>query len=418
MNGVPKGTGTPMQRAKIASPRKLPYGRHLIDDDDIAAVTDVLSGDWLTTGPAVAAFEAALARQLEAEFVISCNSGTAALHMACAAREIGPGDKVVVPAVTFLATANAVRYMGADVIFADCDPTSGLMRPEDFEEALLRAGDGVKAVLPVHMAGQCADPEAIAEIAMARGIRVIEDACHALGTRYRTGDGDTVAVGSCRHSDMAAFSFHPVKTIAMGEGGAVATNDPELAARLAAFRNHGMTRDAGRFQHPELALDSNGEPNPWYYEMPALGFNYRAPDINCALGLSQLGKLDRFIARRRQLAECYDALLRPLGNMIRPIRRVETSVPAWHLYPVLIDFEQLPVDRAALMRRLSARGVGTQVHYLPVHLQPYYRSRYGDKILAGAESYYAQTLSLPLFPAMADDDVDRVVEELTAAIGD
>ncbi len=407
-----------MQRAKTASTPTLPYGRHLIEDDDISAVTDVLKGDWLTTGPTVAAFEAALARQLEAEFVISCNSGTAALHMACAALDIGPGDKAIVPAVTFLATANAVRYMGADVVFADCDPTSGLMRPDDFEGALDRAGDPVKAVLPVHMAGQCADPEAIARIAGERGIRVVEDACHALGTRYRTGDGGMIAVGSCGHSDMAVFSFHPVKTIAMGEGGAVATNDAELAARLTAFRNHGMTRDADRFRYPELGLAKNGEPNPWYYEMPALGFNYRAPDINCALGLSQLGKLERFIARRRQLAQRYDTLLQPLGNMIRPIHRVENSVPAWHLYPVLIDFEQLPIDRAALMLHLAERGVGTQVHYLPVHLQPYYRNRYGDKILAGAESYYAQTLSLPLFPAMADDDVDRVVEELAAAVGD
>ncbi len=407
-----------MQRSDPIAESYLPYGRHDIDDDDIAAVTRALKSGWLTTGPAVQAFEQALAARVDAAHAVSAANGTAALHLACAALGLGPNDRVVVPALTFLATANAVRYVGAEVIFADCDPETGLMRPEDLTLALDCAEGGVKTVLPVHLTGQCAGPERIWELARSNGLKILEDACHALGATYRDRAGREHSVGACGHADAAVFSFHPVKTIAMGEGGAVTTNDAALADRLRRLRNHGMARDAAEFQNKRLAKDDAGAPNPWYYEMAEIGFNYRASDLHCALGESQLRKLDRFVTRRRELAARYDQIFAALDReIVRPIGRVPGCRPAWHLYAVSIDFDRLEIDRAELMRRLAARGVGSQVHYLPLHLQPYYRARYGALRLPGAEAYYARTLSLPLYPAMADGDVDRAAVALAQAIG-
>jgi UDP-4-amino-4,6-dideoxy-N-acetyl-beta-L-altrosamine transaminase len=394
----------------------LPYGRQVIDDDDIAAVTAVLRGDWLTTGPTVEKFEAALAARVGARFAVACSSGTAALHLATLAADLKHGDHAVVPSMTFLATANAVRYADAEAVFADVDSNTGLMRPEDLEAALARAQGRVTAVLPVHLAGQSVDMAAIAAIAERHGMAVIEDACHALGSTYQA-DGETFQVGSCRHSTMAVFSFHPVKTIAMGEGGAITTNDPELCKRLMMLRSHGMTRDASEFQNVDLAFDANGHPNPWYYEMPVLGFNYRASDINCALGLSQLGKLDGFIDRRRALVVQYDKMLAQLVPQVRPPAHVPGCNPAWHLYAPRIDFAGIEGGRAGLMQRLRDVGIGTQVHYIPLHRQPYYLERLGEKQLPGAMKYYRETLSLPLFPSMTDADVRRVVDALKDATG-
>ena len=394
----------------------LPYGRHDIDDDDVAAVTRVLRGDFLTTGPAVDAFEDKLTGITGAQYAVSCSSGTAALHLATLAIGLGPGDLAVVPTITFLATANALRYVGADVVFCDVDPDTGLMRPQDLEQAIIKHGGAIKAVLPVHLAGQSPDMKGIGEIARKHGIVVIEDACHALGTLYAASGGEA-PVGSCRDSDMAVFSFHPVKVIAMGEGGALTTNEPALATRLREFRSHGMTRDDGAFSNIELAFDDEGAANPWYYEMQSLGFNYRASDIHCALGLSQLNKLDSFVERRRLLASRYDALLTQLSPLVRPLRRVPGCLPAWHLYVALIDFDAAGVTRGELMERLKEKGVGTQVHYIPVHTQPYYQGLYGAKELPGATAYYARCLSLPLFAAMDEEDVERVVKALVVELG-
>lgn len=396
----------------------LPYARQSIDEGDIAAVAAVLRGDWLTTGPKVKAFEETFAAKVGARFAVSCSSGTAGLHLASLALALGEGDAIVMPALTFLATANAARYVGAEVIFAGVDPDSGLMGAADLNAALEGAADkGAKAVFPVHLNGQCRDMEAIAALAAERGLKVVEDACHALGTTYRTDRGETVSVGSCRHGDIAVFSFHPVKIIAMGEGGAVTTNDEALYERLVKLRNHGITHDANAFENAELAFDGDGSANPWYYEMPELGFNYRASDINCALGLSQLGKLDHFVSRRRALAARYDDLLAPLAPLVRPVSRVADCEPAWHLYVVLIDFTTAGISRAVLMQRLRDEGIGTQVHYIPVYEQPYYRRRYGRQSLPGAEAYYARALSLPLFPAMSEADVERVVGALRGHLG-
>lgn len=396
----------------------LPYGRQLVDEDDIAAVTAVLRSDRLTTGPAVQAFEETLAGRVGAAHAVSCSSGTAALHLAALALGLGPDDRVVVPTLTFLATANAVRYVGADVVFADVDPETGLMGDSQLRDALARATDGtVKAVFPVHLAGQCAAMERIAAVAADRGLRVVEDACHAIGSTYEIRHGELIPVGSCRHGDMTVFSFHPVKTVTMGEGGVVTTNDRELYHRLVRLRNHGMVRDASAFEQADLAFDREGEANPWYYELQQLGYNYRSSDLNCALGLSQLRKLDRFVADRRALVARYDALLAPLAPIVRPLGRVAGCRPAWHLYTVLIDFKVAAVERATVMRRLREAGIGTQVHYLPVHMQPYYRRRYGEQRLVGAETYYGRSLSLPLFAGMEERDVERVAGALARSLG-
>ncbi|MDJ0893584.1 MAG: UDP-4-amino-4,6-dideoxy-N-acetyl-beta-L-altrosamine transaminase [Alphaproteobacteria bacterium] len=396
----------------------LPYARQSIEDDDVAAVGAALKDDLLTTGPRVAAFEAKLAEKTQARFAVACSSGTAALHLAVLGLGFGPGDCVVVPAVTFLATANAGRYVGADVVFADVDPETGLMTEETLAAALAKCGQARRsAVLPVHLAGQMVAMAAVAHLARASGAAVVEDASHALGSLVTSPEGERLPTGNCRHSDMATFSFHPAKAIAMGEGGAVTTNDAAMAARLRQLRNHGMTRDPSAFEQAELAFAPGGEANPWYYEMAQPGLNYRVTDVQCALGLSQLEKLDRFVARRRELVRRYDEMLARFSPVVQPIARVPECLPAWHIYPVLVDFAACGLDRATLMTRLRTKGIGTQVHYIPVHMQPYYRQLYGRLELPGAERYYARTLSLPLFPAMADGDVDRVVDALEDALG-
>lgn len=396
----------------------LPYGRHSIEDDDIAAVSAALRGESLTGGPALARFEAALAARVRARHARACSSGTAALHLAMLALGIGAGDAVVVPAVTFLATANAARFTGAEIVFADVDPASGLMTPDTFAEALARPRRSrVRAVVPVHLAGQPADMPALAALARGHGLAVVEDACHALGSRYEDGDGMLHDVGACAHSDAAVFSFHPVKTVAMGEGGTVTTRDSGLAERLALLRNHGMTRTPEDFVSPDLAFAADGTPNPWYYEMQALGHNYRASELHCALGASQLAKLARFVSARRALVAAYDRLLAPLAPVVTPLGRRPGTYPAWHLYVVRVDFAAIGRDRAAVMRALAAQGIGSQVHYLPLHLQPYYRRLCGPLALPGAEAYYRACLSLPLFPAMTEEDVARVATALGTAMG-
>ncbi len=380
----------------------LPYGRQSIDEDDIAAVARAMRSDFLTTGPTVEAFEAAFADRVGSADAVACSNGTAALHLAMLALGIGPGDICVVPSVTFLATANCAAYVGARVVFADVDPESGLMTPETLAEALSRCPGGrAAAVLPVHLRGDVCDLPALGALAASAGAVLVEDAPHALGSQMDFGAGPEQA-GDGRHGAMACFSFHPVKTIATGEGGMVTTNDSELAGRLRTLRSHGMTRPPGG--------------DPWVYEMARPGFNYRLPDINCALGLSQLARLDQFIARRRRLAGLYDARLAGLSPLVVPARSPVWSQPALHLYTVLIDFEAAGVDRATLMQRLASRGIGSQVHYIPVHTQPYWRSVNGPLDLPGASAWYGRCLSLPLFPAMQDRDIERVAAALEGAL--
>lgn len=396
----------------------LPYGRQCIDEADIEAVSEVLRGERLTTGPAVDAFESAFAQTVGCQYAVSCNSGTAALHLAALAGGLEPDTAAIVPAVTFVATANAARFAGAEVIFSDVDPDTGLMEAQHLREALDQSqGQRIKAVFPVHLNGQCADLASIRALANEHELTVIEDACHAVGTSYDIEQGASAPIGSCVHADFAAFSFHPVKTIAMGEGGAITTSDSEAARRLQHLRSHGITRTPGEFANIDRAFGAEGSANPWYYEMSELGFNYRASDIQCALGLSQLRKLDQFVARRRALVTRYDMLLEALAPTVRPVARRPECQAAWHLYAVRIDFPAGGRDRAALMHDMHARGIGTQVHFIPVYMQPYYRTRYGQMSLPGAEAYYTHALTLPLYPTMTDGDVDRVVDSLAKALG-
>ena len=305
---------------------------------------------------------------------------------------------------------------GAEIVFADVDPETGLMRPEDLSTAIARAGH-VDAVFNVHLNGQCGALEEIATVARAHGAKIVDDACHALGAAYVAADGQVSAIGSNVFSDLSIFSFHPVKAIAMGEGGAVTTNDPTMVKRLELARSHGMSRDAGDFENAADAFDEDGSQNPWYYELGEPQFNWRANDIQCALGVSQLGKLNRFIARRRALVAQYDLQLSALAPVLKPLARTRRCLPAWHLYVARIDFEAAGISRAQLIRALAANGIGTQVHYFPVHRQPYYAKRYETPRLSGADRYYERALSLPLFPTMTDEDVARVVDALGHYLG-
>ncbi len=386
----------------------LPYGRQWIDDDDIAAVVDALRGTYLTTGPTVGQFEAALARAVGARHAVAVCNGTAALHAACAVAGLGPGDEVLVPALTFLASANCARYVGAEPVFVDVDPRSGLI---DVAHAATQITASTKAIIPVHLNGHTADLASVRALADAHDLIVIEDAAHALGARYR----DSV-IGDCRYSDMATFSFHPVKHITTGEGGAITTAKPELAAALEVFRSHGMVRDPSKLQQPS--------PGPWYYEQQTLGYNYRITDLQCALGLSQMRKLEQFLARRRALVARYDRLFEAVAGVEPAASGGADTLGAYHLYAVHIDFAGAGTTRAAVMAGLRERNVLTQVHYIPVPAQPYYleraRARGVDadvRRYPGALAYYEGVLSLPLYPAMRDEDVERVVEALVRVLG-
>lgn len=381
----------------------LPYGRQDIDETDIAAVAEALRSDFLTTGPRVEAFEAAFAAAVGAPFAVACSNGTAALHLAMLALGVGPGDRVAAPSVTFLATANCARFVGAEVIFTDVDPETGLMTPDTLREALDRAPPGpLSAVLPVHLRGDAADLPGLSRVAREAGAVLVEDAPHALGSEVDFGDG-VRPVGDGRWSAAATFSFHPVKTIATGEGGMITTADEGLAGRMRRLRSHGMERTPGA--------------DPWLYEMREPGFNYRLPDILCALGQSQLKRLPAFADRRRRLAGLYADRLAPLAPHVRLAASPDWSRPVLHLLTVLVDFEALGRRRRQVVEALAAEGIGSQVHYIPVHAQPYYVARYGPLHLPGAAAWYRRCLSLPLFPAMADADVDRVVDALTTALG-
>jgi UDP-4-amino-4,6-dideoxy-N-acetyl-beta-L-altrosamine transaminase len=380
----------------------LPYGRQVIEEDDIEAVREALMAPMLTTGPLVERFEAALAATTTASHAIVCSNGTAALHLAARAIHLDRAQSAIVPSLTFVATANAVRYCGAEVVFADVDPETGLMTSETLREALRRAPSNVRATFPVHLNGQTCGMGAIAGVAREWGLWIVEDACHAIGGLQATERGDA-PVGACANSDMACFSFHPVKTVAMGEGGAITTNNADLANAMRRDRSHGLVRDVNPAE-------------PWAYELHEPGFNYRAPDILCALGISQLKKLARFTAQRRALVAAYRERLWPLAELVSPVEDAEHGDPAWHLFAVRIDFDKAGVTRAELMRRLAEAGIGSQVHYIPVHRQPYYAKRYPGLHLPGADAYYARCLSLPLFASMREDDVERVCATLKVAL--
>jgi perosamine synthetase len=390
--------------------RYLGYGRQSIDRSDIDAVVAALESDFLTQGPTVERFEAALAERVGARHAVAVSSGTAALHIACLTAGLGPGDSGVTSAITFAASSNCFLYAGADASFVDIDSDGLGMAPAKLERAL-EDRPGANAIVSVHLAGLAHEAAAIRSLA--KGRVVIEDASHAVGGRYACGN----LVGCGAYSDMCVFSFHPVKTITTGEGGAVVTNDGELARRLRMLRSHGIERDASRF----LGGDANegSKLKPWLYEQQLLGFNYRMTDIQAALGLSQLNRLERFLERRRSIARRYDEAFAGLPHL-----RLPQSLPeqrgrsGHHLYIVLFDFAALRTTRTIFMLKLREHGIGTQVHYIPVYRQPYYVKRYGFDPAAfpESESYYARCLSLPFFPGLTDEEVEGVIATVTRLV--
>lgn len=379
----------------------IPYGRQSIDAADIDAVVEVLKSDFLTLGPAIPRFEQALAAYCGAKHGVAACNGTAALHMACLALDLGPGDVLWTSAITFVASANCALYCGAEVDFVDIDPRTYSMSVEGLAEKLEaaeREGRLPKVVIPVHMTGQSAEMRPIAELARQYGFKVVEDASHAVGSSYGNG-----RVGDCRYSDVAVFSFHPVKIITTGEGGMAMTNDPELAARMTLLRTHGVTRDVSLFRAPS--------PGGWYYEQHELGFNYRMTDIQAALGFSQLQRLDDLVGQRRRLAARYDKAFEGLP-LTRPWQHPDTN-SSWHLYVIRVD----PAIHASAFERLRRDGVGVNLHYIPVPRQPYYRALGFDPAdWPEAERYHSEAITLPLYAALSEEDQDMVIAAVKDAL--
>jgi perosamine synthetase len=383
--------GTPVRSAL------LPYGRQTLDADDAAAVMDALRADYVTTGPRVDAFERALAARIGARYAVAMSSGTAALHAAVACLGVDAGDEVIVPPLTFAATANAVCYVGGTPVFADVRPDTLTLDPAAVRAALTPR---TRAIVGVDFAGQPCDLAALREIAGRGHVALLDDAAHALGAEYRG-----CPVGT--QADATVFSFHPVKHVTTAEGGLVATADDALARRLRRFRNHGIT----------VEFADRAARGDWYYEIAELGFNYRLTDIQCALGLSQLGKLDRFLARREAIASRYRAELGALAGLRLPAVAADVR-HAWHFFPVLLEPAELTTDRTMVFRALRAEGIGVNVHYIPVYWHPYYARRgYARGLCPVAEDAYARLVTLPLFPAMTDADADDVVAAVRKVLG-
>jgi perosamine synthetase len=391
--------------------RFLAYGRQLIDDEDVAAVAEVLRGEMLTTGPIVGRFERAIADRVGARHAVAVNSATSGLHIACLAARLGTGVEVVTSPVTFVASANCVLLSGGSIRFEDIDSHT-LSLSTAAVARRLKASPDVGAVIPVHLSGLASDSSELRQIAGSR--IVIEDAAHSFGGSYLDGQ----PVGNGAFADMSVFSFHPVKPITTGEGGAVVTNDNELARLLRLFRSHGIEREAKRLVALENE-DDNLSPPPWYYEQQELGLNYRMTDLQAALGLSQLGKLDRYLARRREIAAHYDRSWAGLPNISIPQSAPsDRARSGLHLYILLIDFEALGTTRRQVMEKLRQDGIGTQVHYIPVYRQPFYRHHGADRsAFANSEAYYRQCLTVPLHAGLTDAEVERVVRAVRAVAG-
>lgn len=378
-------------------PDILPYGRQWVDDDDIQAVVDVLRSDFLTTGPAVERFETALTHATGARHAVAVNSGTSALHAMYFAAGIGPGDEIITSPLTFAATANAALYVGATVRFVDVQPDTGNLDPDLVEAAIT---ERTKAIVAVDFTGHPADYDRLRTIANRHGTTLLADAAHSLGATYEGRPVGTLA-------DASELSFHPVKPVTTAEGGAIVTDDPELARRAARFRTHGITKHKDELDSPDEG--------PWWYEQHDLGFNYRLTDVQAALGASQLGKLERFVSRRREIASMYDAALKDIGGIELPGRRQNVE-PGWHLYVIRT---RDPMRRRPLFEHLRASGIGVQVHYLPVHWHPYYqRLGYQRGQYPITEDYYQRAISMPIFPAMTDADVHHVLDTLRTTVQD
>lgn len=385
MNKLAINGGTPVRDTYLA------YGKQRIDEDDINSVVKVLKGDYLTTGPIVSEFENSVAKYVGAKYAVAVSNGTAALHMACYAAGISEGDEVLVPAITFAASSNCVLYCGGKPVFIDIDPKSYNIDINKIKEKITNK---TKAIIPVDFAGQSVDMDSILKIAEEYNLIVIEDAAHALGSKYKNEN-----VGSKAH--MTEFSFHPVKPITTGEGGVVVTNSKELYEKMILFRSHGITRNS------DLMIENQG---PWYYEQIDLGYNYRLTDIQSALGLSQIKKLDDFILKRREIVNEYNEAFRDLKEIVTPFEN-EYSKSGHHIYVLLLNLDKLKCGRKEIFEALQAENIGVNVHYLPVYLHPYYKKLgYKKGECPVAEEIYSRMITIPLFPSMSDKDIKDVIE--------
>lgn len=373
----------------------IPYGKQTIDQDDIQAVVDVLQSDFLTTGPKIAEFEQTVADYVGAKYAVAISNGTSALHAACFAAGIGPGDEVITTPLTFAASANCVLYCGGTPVFADVDPKTYNIDPEDIQRKIT---DRTKAIIAVHLAGQPCDMDAIHSIAREHGLIVIEDGAHALGSVYKG-----KKVGSM--SDMTTFSFHPVKPITTGEGGMIVTDNEDFYKKMILFRSHGITRD------DSMMTRNDG---PWFYQQFDLGYNYRITDIQCALGCSQMKKLDRFLARRKEIVARYNEAFADCDNIITPYQLSDTE-SGWHLYIVQVK----NCDRRQVFEAMREKGIGVNVHYIPVYMHPYYQEHgYENVHCANAEEIYSHIISLPLYPGLTSEQQDYVIDTLKSLCGE
>ena len=426
------GTKNKEQRTRTTL---IPYGQQWITEEDIQEVVEVLRTDWITQGAQIEAFEEAVADYCGARYAVAVSSGTAALHLACLAAGLGPGDEAITSPLTFVATANAVVYCRAKPVFVDIDAQTYNLDSKNLQSAICNL-KSVRAVLPVHFAGQPCNLGAIQRIARKYNLTVIEDASHALGAEYKS-ENEWLKVGCCKHSDMAVLSFHPVKHITTGEGGMVLTNRKDLGEKLRMLRHHGITKASDKFINKEMAFSQNHEPratnhergtkyeerrtktlNPWYYELQELGFNYRITDFQCALGLSQLKRIDEFVQRRRKIAQRYNEAFKEVEEIITPYE-AEDVRSAYHIYVIQLKTELLKGGKGEIFASLRAENLGVNVHYIPVHLQPFYRQRYGYKPgdYPKAEQYYERALTLPLFPKMSDAEVETVIRAVLKVVG-
>lgn len=385
--------------------KNIPYGRQSISAEDIHEVCQVLSSDWLTQGPVISQFEEAVAAYCKSKYAIAVSSATSALHLACLALDLGAGDYLWTSPNTFVASANCALYCGAQVDFVDIDLKTYNMCIKSLEEKLIQAektGKLPKIVIPVHFAGQSCDMKKIKELSQRYGFKVVEDASHAIGGSYQN-----EKIGACTYSDITVFSFHPVKIITTGEGGMLLTNNEMLRTKLLQLRTHGITRNTA-----EMEGESHG---PWYYQQINLGMNYRITDIQAALGLSQLKRIDDFIALRKQYADSYTKKLADLPLTLP--YQISDAASAWHLYVVMLDLEKIKHSRLTVFEKLRSANIGVNVHYVPVHTQPYYRKNgFATARFNNAEHYYERAITLPLYPTMTENDQSRVVETLGAAL--
>ena len=399
--------------------KNFPYNKQFIDQDDIDAVTKVLKSNYLTSGPEVSSFERELANYVGAKYVVACSSGTAALHLSMLALGIKKEDKVLTSPISFAADGNAALYVGANVVFSDVEEET--INLDCSKVRLQLENDSkIKAIIPVHFSGHPVNMVEFKKISDDFNIPIVDDACHALGASYLDEKGDKLMVGNGIHSSMSVFSFHAIKNITTGEGGAISTNDKKLYEKLTYLRSHGIIRDPELFANKSEAFNQSenlSNYNQWYYEMQHLGFNYRITDIQCALGRSQLKKLDSFILKRRKLVDEYRQYIKLNGmNIVKPLHYKKNCESGHHLFVVRINFKNINGGRNALMRRLSKEGISTQVHYIPIYKHPYYKNLFQKNLkIANAEKYYDECLSLPLYVSMKNEDPKYIIDKLISA---